>query len=118
MPSGRIPPRVGALVAVILWGISFVATKAALREVSPVTLIFLRFFIGAVLLAIIVRKLAPRDERLDAARSDHARAVFHRARRMARDSAAHADRLDVRLVPRHRLLRVRLSLLVWRPRAH
>ena len=61
MPSGRIPPRVGALVAVILWGISFVATKAALREVSPVTLIFLRFFIGAVLLAIIVRKLPPRD---------------------------------------------------------
>ena len=61
MPSGRIPPRFGALVAVILWGISFVATKAALREVSPVTLIFLRFFIGAVLLAIIVRKLPPRD---------------------------------------------------------
>jgi drug/metabolite transporter (DMT)-like permease len=57
----RIPPRAGALIAVILWGISFVATKAALRDVSPVTLIFLRFLIGAVLLALIVRKLPPRD---------------------------------------------------------
>ena len=45
----------------IFWGISFVATKAALREVSPVTLIFLRFAIGAVLLVAIVRKLPPRD---------------------------------------------------------
>src|SRR6185295_7914393 len=57
----RIPPRVGALLAVIFWGISFVATKAALREVSPVTLIFLRFAIGAVLLMAIVRKIPPRD---------------------------------------------------------
>src|SRR5256885_9647832 len=57
----RIPPRLGALLAVLFWGISFVATKAALREVSPVTLIFLRFAIGAVLLFAIVRKLPPRD---------------------------------------------------------
>jgi drug/metabolite transporter (DMT)-like permease len=57
----RIPPRLGALLAVILWGISFVATKAALREVSPITLIFMRFAIGALLLLAIVRKLPPRD---------------------------------------------------------
>lgn len=57
----RIPPRLGALVGVVFWGISFVATKAALREISPVTLIFLRFAIGALLLAIIVRELPPRD---------------------------------------------------------
>jgi drug/metabolite transporter (DMT)-like permease len=57
----RIPPRFGALLAVIFWGISFVATKAALREVSPVTLIFLRFAIGSVLLIAIVRELPPRD---------------------------------------------------------
>lgn len=57
----RIPPRAGALIAVIFWGISFVATKAALGEVSPITLIFLRFAMGAVLLLAIVRKLPPRD---------------------------------------------------------
>jgi drug/metabolite transporter (DMT)-like permease len=61
MGSMRIPPRLGALLAVIFWGISFVATKAALREVSPITLIFMRFAIGALLLLAIVRKLPPRD---------------------------------------------------------
>jgi len=61
MASMRLPPRVGALLAVIFWGISFVATKAALRDVSPVTLIFLRFAIGALLLVAIVRQLPPRD---------------------------------------------------------
>jgi drug/metabolite transporter (DMT)-like permease len=40
----------GALVAVILWGISFVATKAALREIHPLTLIAVRFAIGNLLL--------------------------------------------------------------------
>lgn len=55
-------PRLLAAVAIVFWGISFVATKAALREVSPVTLIFSRFFIGAVLLLLIVRQLPPRRE--------------------------------------------------------
>ena len=56
-----MPPRLGALIAVIFWGMSFVATKAALREVSPVTLIFVRFFIGVILLLAIVRTLPPRS---------------------------------------------------------
>lgn len=56
MPS----PRLLALVAVIFWGISFVATKAVLREVSPVTLIFCRFAIGALVLLALVRELPPR----------------------------------------------------------
>jgi drug/metabolite transporter (DMT)-like permease len=47
--------RLAAFSAVVLWGISFVATKAALRELSPVTLIFTRFALGtAVLLLILV----------------------------------------------------------------
>jgi drug/metabolite transporter (DMT)-like permease len=46
---------------VVFWGISFVATKAALREVPPVALIFTRFTIGSALLATI---LASRGERL------------------------------------------------------
>ena len=55
-------PRFLAFVAVVFWGISFVATKAALREISPVTLIFSRFAIGAIVLLLIVRELPPRRE--------------------------------------------------------
>ena len=57
----RIPPRAGALIAVLFWGVSFVATKAALREIHPTTLIFTRFAIGALLLAFVVRRVPPRD---------------------------------------------------------
>ena len=61
-----MPPRLQALLAVIFWGISFVATKAALREVSPPTLITVRFAMGvALLLALLARRdgslLPPRD---------------------------------------------------------
>jgi drug/metabolite transporter (DMT)-like permease len=49
-----VPPRLGALLAIIFWGISFVATKGALRELTPVTLIFMRFLIGTVTLLSIV----------------------------------------------------------------
>jgi drug/metabolite transporter (DMT)-like permease len=59
MSRSRIAPRAGALVAVVLWGLSFVATKAALREIPPLTLITTRFAMGAVLLLAIV--LARRD---------------------------------------------------------
>jgi drug/metabolite transporter (DMT)-like permease len=50
-----LAPRLAALAAIVLWGISFVATKAALREVSPVTLIFTRFALGAAVLFVILR---------------------------------------------------------------
>ena len=53
-------PRFFAFLAIVFWGISFVATKAALREVSPVTLIFCRFAIGALVLLALVRELPPR----------------------------------------------------------
>ena len=61
-----LPPRLAALGAVVLWGISFVATKAALREIAPVALIFTRFTLGTVLLLIMVKSrggtiLPPRD---------------------------------------------------------
>lgn len=49
-----MPPRLGVLLAVVLWGISFVATKAALRELSPVVLIFSRFGLGTLLLLAIL----------------------------------------------------------------
>jgi drug/metabolite transporter (DMT)-like permease len=56
-----LSPRAAAALAVVFWGVSFVATKAALTEVAPVTLIFLRFAIGAAVLLAIVRELPPRE---------------------------------------------------------
>jgi drug/metabolite transporter (DMT)-like permease len=56
-----MPPRLGVFLAIVLWGISFVATKAALEELSPVCLIFSRFALGA---ALLVGILAFRGERL------------------------------------------------------
>lgn len=53
-------PRLLAAIAIVFWGISFVATKAALAELSPPTLIFARFAIGALVLLAIVRQLPPR----------------------------------------------------------
>ncbi len=41
-----------ALWAVIFWGFSFIATKVALREVHPLTLLTLRFGIGGFLLLL------------------------------------------------------------------
>jgi drug/metabolite transporter (DMT)-like permease len=53
-------PRFFASLAIVFWGVSFVATKAVLAEIGPVTLVFLRFAIAAVLLLAIVRELPPR----------------------------------------------------------
>jgi drug/metabolite transporter (DMT)-like permease len=50
-----IAARLAVLAAVIMWGVSFVATKAALREVSPVTLIFTRFALGVAVLFLILK---------------------------------------------------------------
>lgn len=43
-------PMVAILTAVSLWGPSFVATKVALREVPPLTIAFLRFFVASCFL--------------------------------------------------------------------
>jgi drug/metabolite transporter (DMT)-like permease len=53
--------RAGAFLAIVLWGVSFVATKAALREANPITVVFLRVSIGAFFLFLL---LAARGERL------------------------------------------------------
>lgn len=42
-----------ALWAVIFWGFSFIATKVALREIHPFTLLTLRFGIGGFLLLLV-----------------------------------------------------------------
>jgi len=46
--------RLGAFVAIVFWGISFVATKRALAELSPVALVTLRFAIGTGFLAVVL----------------------------------------------------------------
>jgi drug/metabolite transporter (DMT)-like permease len=42
-----------ALLAIIFWGFSFIATKVALKEVNPFTLLTLRFGIGGLLLLLV-----------------------------------------------------------------
>jgi drug/metabolite transporter (DMT)-like permease len=44
-----------ALVAIAIWGASFVATKVVLRELSPVPIIIVRFALGIIVLTAIVR---------------------------------------------------------------
>ena len=46
------------LFCVVAWGASFIATKVALRELSPVSVVWLRFLIGVIILgaAVYVRK--------------------------------------------------------------
>jgi drug/metabolite transporter (DMT)-like permease len=46
-----MPPLLGALLAIIFWGSGFVATKAALRELSPLGLVFSRTVLGTLLLS-------------------------------------------------------------------
>lgn len=55
--SGRavpIGPIAKALFAVVVWGGSFIATKIALAEVHPVTVVWLRFAMGVVVLGVVV----------------------------------------------------------------
>ncbi len=49
-----MPPRLGALLAIVFWGVSFVATKSVLSELSPIALIFARAGLGTLLLASIL----------------------------------------------------------------
>jgi drug/metabolite transporter (DMT)-like permease len=61
-----MPARLQAFLAVLVWGVSFVATKAAVAEISPVALICARAGLGAVLLLAVMAArgeslLLPRD---------------------------------------------------------
>ena len=71
-PSG-FPPDAGNLLkaafAVVAWGASFVATKIALRELTPIALVWARFALGILVLGIFVgaRRQFRRVERRDLA---------------------------------------------------
>ena len=54
MTKQKIIPIAEALFAVVVWGASFIATKVALQDVSPITVVWLRFGMGVVILGIAV----------------------------------------------------------------
>lgn len=43
-----------ALFAVIVWGASFIATKIALEDISPISIVWLRFLMGVIILGVAV----------------------------------------------------------------
>jgi drug/metabolite transporter (DMT)-like permease len=51
-------PYLEALFAVVVWGGSFIATKIAVGQVSPTTVVWLRFAMGIplILFAVVIRK--------------------------------------------------------------
>lgn len=54
MQKPRALPTLSALFAVITWGGTFIATKVALTQVSPVTIVWIRFGIGVIILGMAV----------------------------------------------------------------
>ena len=58
MQKLKLLPYLEALFAVVVWGASFIATKIAVGEISPIAVVWLRFAIGIPILlaAVIMRK--------------------------------------------------------------
>jgi drug/metabolite transporter (DMT)-like permease len=59
LPSrARYAAMVKVTVAVVAWGASFIATKIALREAAPMTVVWLRFLLGIPVLgaAVVLRR--------------------------------------------------------------
>lgn len=54
MSNAKLIPYVEALFAVIVWGASFIATKVALQDLSPITIVWLRFLMGIIILGLVV----------------------------------------------------------------
>jgi drug/metabolite transporter (DMT)-like permease len=53
-PVSRQRALSAAAAAVIIWGVSFIATKIALREAEPLVVIWIRFGVGVLVLGLIV----------------------------------------------------------------
>jgi len=58
MPKSKLIPYLEAIFTVVVWGGTFIATKIALQEVSPATIVWLRFAMGVVILGatVLMRK--------------------------------------------------------------
>ncbi|HKY56101.1 MAG TPA: DMT family transporter [Anaerolineales bacterium] len=54
MSKATFLPYIEVLFAVIVWGASFIATKIALETISPISIVWLRFAMGVVVLGMIV----------------------------------------------------------------
>jgi len=54
MSKSKLFPYLEALFAVAVWGASFIATKIVLRDILPVTIVWLRFSMGMVILGVVV----------------------------------------------------------------
>jgi drug/metabolite transporter (DMT)-like permease len=54
MPHSKSLPYLEALFAVIVWGASFIATKVALQDISPLSVVWLRFSMGVLILGAAV----------------------------------------------------------------
>ena len=58
MQKTKLIPYLEALFAVIVWGASFIATKIAVGQMSPIAVVWLRFAMGIpiLLIAVVMRK--------------------------------------------------------------
>ncbi|MBI5298647.1 MAG: DMT family transporter [Chloroflexi bacterium] len=58
MSKSRLVPYLEATFAVVVWGASFIATKIAVGQISPVSVVWLRFAMGIPLIgaAVVLRK--------------------------------------------------------------
>lgn len=45
-------PRLALLLTTVIWGATFPATKAALEQIPPLSFLFLRFFLGTLLIVL------------------------------------------------------------------
>lgn len=58
MSTSKVLPYLEATFAAVVWGASFIATKVALQDISPITIVWLRFGMGLLVLgaAVTLRK--------------------------------------------------------------
>jgi len=54
MPKSNLIPYLEAGFAATIWGASFIATKVALVDISPISIVWLRFAMGVVILGMAV----------------------------------------------------------------
>jgi drug/metabolite transporter (DMT)-like permease len=54
MSKSNFIPYLEATLSVVIWGASFIATKVALQDIHPVTIVWMRFAIGVLILGGVV----------------------------------------------------------------
>ncbi len=58
MFKSKLFPYLEAGFAAVVWGASFIATKIVLKDISPITIVWIRFAMGLIILglAVVLRK--------------------------------------------------------------